>query len=132
MPDLEQNTSIPRLESRLASLEELLTALERTVIEQSEQLERSREGESQLAAIVRSADAAIISLSLDLRILSWNAAAERLFGYTASEMIGWLPTDLFAADVNKELALGEFFNGRETSPRSIPSDRHLEKLVRRK
>lgn len=39
MPDLEQNTSILRLESRLASLEELLTALERTVIEQSEQLD---------------------------------------------------------------------------------------------
>ena len=132
MPDLEQNTSILRLESRLASLEELLTALERTVIEQSEQLERSREGESQLAAVVRSADAAIISLSLDLRILSWNAAAERLFGYTASEMIGRLPTDLFAADVNKELALGEFFNDRESSPRSVSSDRHLERLVRRK
>lgn len=41
-----------------------------------------------LSAIVRSARDAIISASLDGRIVSWNAGAERLYGYRESEAIG--------------------------------------------
>ncbi|HEX7295535.1 MAG TPA: PAS domain S-box protein, partial [Pyrinomonadaceae bacterium] len=55
-----------------------------------------------LASIVENTDDVIVGRDLEGFITSWNAAAERLFGYTAAEMIGQPLTILSPPDRQKE------------------------------
>ncbi|MEO8678108.1 MAG: PAS domain S-box protein [Vicinamibacterales bacterium] len=63
-----------------------------------------RESEQLLGAIVESSDDAILSKTPDGRILTWNAAAERMYGYTEAEAIGASTYLLVPPDGHAELA----------------------------
>lgn len=56
-----------------------------------------------LAAIVESSDDAIYGNNLDSIIVSWNSAAERIFGYRAEEIIGRSIAILFPLERRDEL-----------------------------
>ena len=84
----------------------------------------------QLASIVASSDEAIYSKGLDGRVTSWNAAATRIFGYEADEIIGQpltriIPSELQAEemDVFARLQRGEQIRNEETV--RVAKDGHL-------
>lgn len=63
---------------------------------------RNEETVQWLASVVETNDDAILTKSLDSIITSWNRGAERLFGYTAEEVIGKPVTILIPADRQHE------------------------------
>jgi PAS domain S-box-containing protein len=76
---------------------------------------------ARLVAIVTSSDDAIISKSLDGRITSWNAAATRIFGYQAAEIVGQSITRIIPPELHDDekriiaqLARGERIDHYET------------------
>jgi PAS domain S-box-containing protein len=82
---------------------------------------RAQQAARRLAAIVECSEDAILSKTLDGRIVSWNAAAERLYGYTAEEAIGQsieflIPPDRLdeARGVLERIARGEHSRHYET------------------
>jgi PAS domain S-box-containing protein len=56
-----------------------------------------------LGAIVESSEDAILSKNLDAIILSWNAGAERLYGYSAAEVIGQSVSIIIPPEMPDEL-----------------------------
>jgi PAS domain S-box-containing protein len=72
----------------------------RTAALQSEVTERKRTEESRerLAAVVECSDDAIIGKDLDGTVNAWNRGAEKVFGYSASEMLGQAMLTLMPLD----------------------------------
>jgi PAS domain S-box-containing protein len=76
---MEVSLSPVTTESGVVSIAAIRDVTERRRVEETHAL---------LAAIVENTDDAIVTRSLDGAITSWNRGAERLFGYTAGEMLG--------------------------------------------
>lgn len=82
----------------------LLAMLAGAVMTSDRRSRQIREQREHLARIVDTSSDAIVSEALDGRVTGWNAAAERLFGFTAEEALGRrlgeliLPADREAED----------------------------------
>ncbi|MBA4391541.1 MAG: hypothetical protein C0399_11485 [Syntrophus sp. (in: bacteria)] len=82
------------------------------------------EARSKLAAIVESADDAIISMDIEGNIISWNSGSEVVYGYNAEEIIGKSISSLMPSnhpDEYKDLltkrSRGELIKNYETQRR---------------
>lgn len=82
---------------------------------------REDQGRALLRAIVDGSDDAIVTKTLEGIVTSWNPAAERIFGYTADEMVGQPITRIFPpsriveeAEFLHRLAKGQHISHYET------------------
>lgn len=98
---LERPTRVAALVSAVRSA---VRARERQYQIRAQMLENERElaAQAMLGAIVESSDDAMIRKNLDGIVQTWNSGAERIFGYTAEEMIGLPITRIIPPDRQAE------------------------------
>ena len=89
------------------------------------ELRNVEQEQRRLAAIVRCSEDAILSLTLEGKIETWNAGAQRIFGYSAAEIIGQPISHIAPSDRMEEFLgiLKEIRDGHEE---------HRETIRRRK
>jgi PAS domain S-box-containing protein len=75
-------------DGEIAALRSELDATNRGLIALHAELDAARQREAQLAAIVQSSDDAMYSMTPDRTVVTWNAGAERLLGYSHDEIVG--------------------------------------------
>ena len=127
-----------RRQSDEAELLRINEDIEQQVHERTADLEKANrqledlraEAVSQLAAIVKSSDDAIVGMTLNGIVQSWNTGAERVYGYGAEEVIGRSISLLCPPDRLDEvpamldrIACGEHVRNVETVQRRKRGDR---------
>jgi PAS domain S-box-containing protein len=95
-----------KLEAALKEINALKAALKQ---------KESEIASNRLAAIIDSSDDAIISKDLNSIVITWNKGAEKIFGYSADEMIGASIMRLIPADRQAEenFILGKIRRGEK-------------------
>jgi PAS domain S-box-containing protein len=97
----KDGTEFP-VEISLSPIETAEGILVASAIRDITERKRSEEARFRQAAILESIEDAIIFKDLDAVIVSWNAAAQRIFGYTESEVLGQPITILIPPELRDE------------------------------
>ncbi len=115
------NTTVTMLRQEDGNATQFIGIIEDITERKQSELLRSR-----LAAVVEHSDDAIITKTLDSIVTTWNPGAERMFGYSAAEMIGKPISMLTAANhLDEEPAIIERLRNGERID-------HYETIRRRK
>jgi PAS domain S-box-containing protein len=104
---LQSNMETARLYAELKGTKESLEKKNEELRQIYTQLERSNQDNLKtrryLEGLIQSVGEAIVSFAADGRILTWNAAAERIFGYGRAEIVGRTFHQLAPPDRSSEL-----------------------------
>lgn len=121
LPTLDQDERWFRIRVRSVPNEAESEVLEVAVWEDVTEQRKAGEPTRLLAAIVATSDDAIVSKTLGGIVTSWNRAAERLYGWSAEEMVGHsiariVPPDKLEelSEILARLAKGERIDQHET------------------
>jgi PAS domain S-box-containing protein len=89
---------------------------------ENEELKNRLAQVERIVAIVEASSAAIISMATDDTIVCWNAAAERLYGFSSGEAIGRSALELVPFD-----RLAEHRDAIERANRGVPVALHTRR-----
>jgi PAS domain S-box-containing protein len=105
---LKSNMETARLYSDLKQTKDALEKKNEELGQIYSQLDRANQDNLKtrkyLEGLIQNIGEAVVSFSLDGRILTWNQAAERIFGYSRSEIVGRSMAELAPDDQGAELA----------------------------
>src|SRR5260370_42513420 len=107
---------------QLGSVSSLSSPVRRTAARQS--VTREERHNAQLTAVVAASDDAIISLGTDFVVQTWNAGAQRMFGYGEAEARGCTLSELIIPDADKD-------HSAATLAAVLHGEPVLEELLRR-
>lgn len=99
----DKNITKEQLTNKLAKLSQRITELKKSVIEYQRVEESLRESEEKYRILVEMATDAIFLETTEGRILEYNTAGAKMFGYTKKEMIGLTIADLVPEEFAKLL-----------------------------
>jgi len=93
------------LEASISQVQRDGSRLLTVILRDASERERATETARLLARMVESSEDAIVGKDLEGRILSWNPAAERIYGYRAEEVLGRSISALVPPEQREEVAL---------------------------
>src|SRR6058998_2283976 len=115
-----------QIRDRVRQQAEQLNAINQKLDQDITARKRAEETRAHLAAIVESSDDAIISKTLDGVVTSWNKGAERIYGYSADEIVGRPSSILLPAHIDEEPQILERLKRGERIQHSEPIRRRKD------
>jgi PAS domain S-box-containing protein len=119
------SSELRELDERLLATMDALGSLVGQVVERRRAQEEVRTSESRMRAMLEAALDAVVTMDHQGCVIGWNRAAEAIFGYRASEVMGRDMADLIVPPALRDAHRRGLMRFRETQ-RGVVLDRRLE------